>query len=57
MINKAIPPGFHPVRRDRLGQEHPLKHILAIELAKDGTRITTADIHLARGSGEAVHHA
>lgn len=38
-------------------QEHPLKRILAIEQEKDGTLITTTDIHLARGIGEAVHHA
>ncbi len=37
--------------------EHPLKRIMAIE-EKDGeTLITTTDIHLARGVGEAIHHA
>ena len=37
--------------------EHPLKRIMAIE-EKDGeTLITTTDIHLARGLGEAIHHA
>jgi NMD protein affecting ribosome stability and mRNA decay len=37
--------------------EHPLKRIMAIE-EKDGTTlVTTTDIHLARGIGEALHHA
>ena len=37
--------------------EHPLKRIMAIE-EKDGAMlITTTDIHLARGIGEALHHA
>jgi len=37
--------------------EHALKRIMAIE-EKDGeTLITTTDIHLARGIGEAIHHA
>ncbi len=37
--------------------EHPLKRIMAEE-EKDGTTlVTTTDIHLARGIGEALHHA
>lgn len=37
--------------------EHPLKRIMAEE-EKDGTMlVTTTDIHLARGIGEALHHA
>ena len=37
--------------------EHPLKRIMAVE-EKDGTTlVTTMDIHLARGMGEALHHA
>ena len=37
--------------------EHPLKRIMKIE-EKDGTTlVTTTDIHLARGIGEAIHHA
>lgn len=37
--------------------EHPLKRIMAIE-EKDSTMlITTTDIHLARGIGEAIHNA
>lgn len=38
--------------------EHPLKRIMAIEDQADGgVEITTTDIHLARGIGEALHHA
>lgn len=37
--------------------EHPLKRIMAIEQQGDATLVTTTDIHLARGIGEAVHHA
>lgn len=38
--------------------EHPLKRIMAVEEQKDGaTLVTTTDIHLARGLGEALHHA
>jgi NMD protein affecting ribosome stability and mRNA decay len=37
--------------------EHPLKRIMKIENAHGGTLVTTTDIHLARGIGEALHHA
>lgn len=37
--------------------EHPLKRIMKIEDADDGLLVTTTDIHLARGIGEALHHA
>lgn len=37
--------------------EHPLQHIMAIEKTEHGTVVTTTDIHLARGIGEALHHA
>lgn len=37
--------------------EHPLQRIIAIEKTKQGTLVTTTDIHLARGIGEALHHA
>lgn len=38
-------------------KEHPLKRIMAVE-EKDGTTlVTTTDIHLVRGFGEALHHA
>lgn len=41
--------------RERAG--HPLKRIMAVE-EKDGTTlVTTTDIHLVRGIGEALHHA
>ncbi|OGB25689.1 MAG: ATPase [Burkholderiales bacterium RIFCSPLOWO2_02_FULL_57_36] len=37
--------------------EHPLKRIMAIEEQGDKLEITTTDIHLARGIGEALQHA
>jgi len=37
--------------------EHPLKRIMATEEKGNGVLITTTDIHLARGIGEAIHHA
>ena len=46
--------------RHREAQEkagHPLQRIMAIEKTKHGTLVTTTDIHLARGIGEALHHA
>ena len=37
--------------------EHPLKRIMAVEDKNGKTLVTTTDIHLARGIGEALHHA
>lgn len=37
--------------------EHPLKRIVAIEQQGDAVLVTTTDIHLARGIGEALRHA
>ncbi len=37
--------------------EHPLKRIMDMEIQNGGVLVTTTDIHLARGIGEAVHHA
>jgi NMD protein affecting ribosome stability and mRNA decay len=37
--------------------EHPLKRIMAIEEKDGGVLVTTTDIHLARGLGEAIHDA
>ncbi len=37
--------------------EHPLKRIMKIEEKDGGTLLTTTDIHLARGIGEAIHNA
>ncbi|MBA3756037.1 MAG: ATPase [Nitrosomonas sp.] len=37
--------------------EHPLKRIMATEEKDNAMLITTTDIHLARGIGEAIHHA
>lgn len=37
--------------------EHPLKRIIKIEESIDSTLVTTTDIHLVRGMGDAIHHA
>lgn len=37
--------------------EHPLKRIMAVEEKDGATLVTTTDIHLARGLGDALHHA
>lgn len=37
--------------------EHPLQRIMDIEKTAHGTVVTTTDIHLARGIGDALHHA
>lgn len=37
--------------------EHPLKRIMGMEEKEGETLVTTTDIHLARGMGEALHHA
>lgn len=42
---------------ERAKAEHPLKRIMKFEDQEDGTLITTTDIHLARGIGEALHRA
>jgi hypothetical protein len=36
---------------------HPLQRIMAIEKTKFSTVVTTTDVHLARGIGDALHHA
>ena len=41
----------------RVRVEHPLKRIMAVEEKDGAALITTTDIHLARGIGEALHHA
>lgn len=38
-------------------KEHPLKRIISSGDSENGVQIATTDIHLARGMGEAVHHA
>lgn len=38
-------------------REHPLNRIMAIDETEDALSITTADIHLPRRIGEAVHRA
>ena len=42
---------------ERAKKEHPLERIMAIEDENGGILVTTTDIHLARGIGEALHHA
>ena len=43
-------------RRERA--EHPLQRIMDVEETSNGTfLVTLTDIHLARGIGEALHHA
>lgn len=42
---------------EREKTEHPLQRIMAIDMQDDIVTITTTDIHLARGIGEALHHA
>lgn len=37
--------------------EHPLKRIMDIEELEEGTVVTFTDAHLARGIGDAIHHA
>ena len=37
--------------------EHPLKRIMDVKDKDGATLVTTTDIHLARGMGEALHHA
>ncbi len=50
---------LHLIRNEetRAKAEHPLKRIMQIEDKDDGLLVTTTDIHLARGIGEALHHA
>jgi NMD protein affecting ribosome stability and mRNA decay len=45
----------HVERREKA--EHPLKRIMAIEQQDGEWLITLTDHHLARGIGEALHHA
>lgn len=43
---------------EREKPEHALKRIMRIEEGKDGSlEIATTDVHLARGIGDALHHA
>jgi len=42
---------------ERAKAEHPLKRIIGIEERDGRIVITTTDPHLARGIGEALHHA
>jgi hypothetical protein len=42
---------------EREKAEHPMQRIMTIEKTKVSTLVTTTDIHLARGIGDALHHA
>ncbi len=50
---------MHLVRNEeqREKAEHPLKRIMAVEEHDGEVLVKTTDIHLARGIGEAIHHA
>ena len=50
---------LHLVKNEeaRAKAEHPLERIIMIDEQDDSVLITTTDIHLARGIGEALHHA
>lgn len=37
--------------------EHPLQRIMKITDTEEGILVTTTDVHLARGIGDALHHA
>ena len=45
----------HHAEREKA--EHPLQRIMEIDKTKVSTVVITTDIHLARGIGEALHHA
>jgi hypothetical protein len=42
---------------EREKKEHPLQRIMNIEKTQYSTVVITTDIHLARGIGDALHHA
>ena len=44
-------------REARARTMHPLQRIIGVEPVAKGVRVTTTDIHLARGIAKAVHHA
>ncbi len=44
----------HEVREK---SEHPLQRIMKVADTPEGLLITTTDVHLARGIGDALHHA
>jgi NMD protein affecting ribosome stability and mRNA decay len=44
-------------RAEHAKAEHPLQRIMTTDDTADGVLITTTDTHLARGLGEALHHA
>ena len=42
---------------EREKSEHPLKRVMGVEEKNDGAVYSFTDAHLARGVGEALHHA
>jgi NMD protein affecting ribosome stability and mRNA decay len=44
-------------RGEHAKAEHPLQRIMAVQDTADGWVVTTTDVHLARGIGEALHGA
>jgi NMD protein affecting ribosome stability and mRNA decay len=44
----------HEAREKR---EHPMQRIMKVVDTEEGILITTTDVHLARGIGDALHHA
>jgi len=50
---------LHQIRNDeaKAKAEHPLERIIKVEDQDDSILVTTTGIHLARGIGEALHHA
>jgi NMD protein affecting ribosome stability and mRNA decay len=42
---------------DRAKAEHPLERVMDVEDKAGTLELTTTDMHLARGIGEALHHA
>jgi hypothetical protein len=42
---------------EREKAEHPLKRIMGTDEQAEGIEISFSDAHLARGIGDAIHHA
>jgi hypothetical protein len=49
--------GLVSAREARAREEHPLQRIIGVEPVSQGVRVTTTDIHLARGIARSVHDA
>ena len=42
---------------EKARREHPIERIMDCEAREEGMLVTFTDAHLARGAGEAIHHA